>query len=285
MSLKEIVAVFVLVSFGVGAGVFMTLSEQGDETTFASDGNSPTAGSQPTSDMGLNQKVAALESQLSTLVARVEELEAQNLALTKMVPVQPAVTTESALNSAEAAQAVPRGRRDNGSPDQMISNLVAAGVDRFMAEDIVRRQSEVELKRLELRDMAIRDGTMGSAEFRNMMRELRNEEVSIRNEVDDRAYDRYLFQSGQPNRISVDSVILGSAAEQNGIQPGDMILSYEGRPVYSHRDLRSATSSGERDELVNVTVLRDDNEMTVSMPRGPLGVRLSPRYIDPDEDA
>ena len=293
MSLKEIVIAFVLISLGIGAGVYVSTSRDAPEVESNTDplvtGSSLAAGSDPQvlNADALSRKVASLESQVTLLLDRIEELESRQdavaMSLSDALPMDNGTATPTPDNPPPRAFT---GRRGQGqAPDEMIGYLTAAGVDPVLAEDIVRRQGQVELERLELRDQAIRDGSIGTPEFREKMRELRDQDVSIREEVNELAYDRYLYQSGQPNRIAVDSVILGSAAEQNGIQPGDMILRYEGRSVYNHRDLRSATSAGERDELVNVTVARNGSELTVTMPRGPLGVRLSPMFVDPDEDS
>ena len=160
--------------------------------------------------------------------------------------------------------------------------LIAAGIDPVTAEDIARRQSADALARLELRDQAIRDGTIGSEAYRDALRELRASETNLQSEVGSDAWDRYLYLTGQSNRIAVRSVMLGSAAERAGIQAGDMITSYDDSPLYQYRDLRAATIDGERDETVNLTVVRDGQPMTISLPRGPLGVRLSSLSLNPD---
>jgi hypothetical protein len=67
-------------------------------------------------------------------------------------------------------------------------------------------------------------------------------------------------------------------------QQEDMILRYEDVPLYSSRDLRSATIQGERDELVTLTIQRGDSQVTVSTQRGPLGVRLNPMSINPEQN-
>ena len=169
-----------------------------------------------------------------------------------------------------------------GMPLPVADGLIRAGLDAFTAQQIARKQSEAELRRLELRDNAIREGYMGTDRFREEISQLRGDEVRVRDEVDEASYDKYLYYTGQPNRVAVTSVLLGSAAEQSGVQQGDIILRYEDEPLYSSRDLRALTIQGERNEMVTLTVQRGNSQVTLSTRRGPLGVHLGQRSIDPE---
>ena len=103
----------------------------------------------------------------------------------------------------------------------------------------------------------------------------------MRDEIGVDVYDRYLFETGQDNRVLVDSVIPGSAGEGSGMLPGDVIERYGEQPVYDFRDLRTATSDGERGELVPVTVRRGRELVELLLPRGPIGIGLDATRIDP----
>lgn len=160
--------------------------------------------------------------------------------------------------------------------------LVRAGLDNATAEDIVRRRNQLELDKLELRDAAVRGGYLGTERYMDELQELIESGTSIRDELGDDRYDRYLFANGQTNRIRVASVMLGSAAEQSGIAEGDLILAYDDQRLFEYTELQNATSQGDRDEFVSVTIVRDDSEQTLWVPRGPLGIRLSMTRLDPD---
>ena len=78
----------------------------------------------------------------------------------------------------------------------------------------------------------------------------------------------------QRNRVRAVSVMMGSPAEMAGMKDGDMILSYDNRRMFNWNELQAATSLGERGEYVNVTVLRNGQQLNLWIPRGPLGIRL-----------
>ena len=217
---------------------------------------------QRTSNMEFN--IAEIEKRLSGLENALEtkkEIEAQDKISRKQLNDDNNVT------------------ETNGLP--MIDVLIKAGIDTFSAEEIVRKQNKSALRRLELRDNAIREGYIGTNKFREEIKKIRAEEISIRDEIDAASYDKYLFYTGRPNRIRVASVIQGSVAEAGGIQEGDRVLRYENRPIYNTGDLRSSTIEGTRGEIINLTIQRRNTLITMSVPRGPLGIRLESISVNP----
>lgn len=162
-----------------------------------------------------------------------------------------------------------------------LASLVDVGVSPENAEEIVRRQSEQEMRRLELRDRAAREGYLGTEQFFDELRELNEATPDLRDEIGEAQYDRLLFASGEDNRVSIRSVIDGSPAEQAGLRDGDIILSYDGGRIFDFSGLQGATRSGERDAPVSVEVRRGEERISLSIPRGPMGVRLAPVREDP----
>jgi membrane-associated protease RseP (regulator of RpoE activity) len=165
--------------------------------------------------------------------------------------------------------------------DERRDVLVAAGVTASLADDIVWRESRIELERLNLRDQASREGWMGSDRYREALNALSEDGGSLREEIGDSAWDRYLYLTGEDNRVAVSSVIPGSAAEAAGLQPGDLIESYAGGQPFGYNDLRQATTEGEKGELVAVRIRRGDRLIDAWVPRGPLGVRLGMTRAEP----
>ena len=74
----------------------------------------------------------------------------------------------------------------------------------------------------------------------------------------------------------------GSAAEQAGVVNGDLILSYDQHRLFNVRELVTATTEGNRYEWIDIIVERDGSVLTLSIPRGPLGVRLIPTRVNPN---
>ena len=95
---------------------------------------------------------------------------------------------------------------------------------------------------------------------------------TLREELGDADYERYLEASGRATRVSVSSVIESSPAQAAGLRPGDEIINYDGQRVFSMTDLNRQTMGGEPGETVVVDVMRDGNLVQVAMPRGPLGI-------------
>ncbi len=213
----------------------------------------------------LSQGWGRMQAELVALQQRVVSLERRPL---------PVVDDAGVDGGSDAAR--PR------TPQEQRDALVRAGVAAGTADEILWRRSQAELDRLELRDQALREGWLGTDRYREEMRALNAERVSLRDELDVDAYDRYLYETGESNRVSVDSVIAGSAGDESGLMPGDVIERYGDQLVLDFNDLRSATSAGARGELVPVQVRRGGQLVEVWLPRGPIGIRLDAARVDPN---
>ncbi|MCF7978896.1 MAG: PDZ domain-containing protein [Chromatiaceae bacterium] len=220
------------------------------------------------------------------LLARLEELsQGWGRMQAELVALQQRVVSLERRPVSAADDAATGGRADAArprTPQEQRDALVRAGVAAGTADELLWRRSQAELDRLELRDQALREGWLGTDRYREEIRALNAERVSLRDELDVEAYDRYLYETGETNRVSVDSVIAGSAGDQSGLMPGDVIERYGDELVLDFNDLRSATSAGARGELVPVQVRRDGQVVEVWMPRGPIGIRLDAARVDPN---
>lgn len=170
-----------------------------------------------------------------------------------------------------------------GAPAFDPAPVLAAGfppeeVDRFRA-----RLDELELERLYLRDRATREGWLDTPRFREESGALGREFLGLRDEFDEGLYDWVMYSTGHPNRVAVTEVLSGSAAEAAGLRNGDVIVRYDQRLVLSPTELRDATATGRAGELVAIEVQRtgDPAPLRVFVPRGPLGVRMTPTRVTP----
>ena len=161
------------------------------------------------------------------------------------------------------------------------NSLIAAGIDESSAKALLSRQSQYELARLDLVDLAEREGWADSDEFDLQLAQLDDQRVDLRTELGDEAYDRYLYERGRNNRVVIVSVIAGSEAEAAGLQVGDAIVNYASERIFSTRELQQATREGDRGELVDVLIDRQGQTLFFDVPRGPLGVSLDARKVNP----
>jgi C-terminal processing protease CtpA/Prc len=155
------------------------------------------------------------------------------------------------------------------------TQLVAAGLEPQQAKSITQFLGDIEMERLYLHDQATREGWLGTPRYRQEIMALVGREEELRLELGDTDYDLYLYGTGQPNRVIIQSLIEGSPAQKAGIQSKDIAYSYAGNRLYTIRDLVTATTEGRANESVLLEVIRDGNIYEFYLPRGPLGVRVT----------
>jgi hypothetical protein len=175
----------------------------------------------------------------------------------------------------------PPPRAGGGFRQINAATLRAAGFDQNDATFLSNRWGQQQMDLLYLRDQATREGWIDTPRYTQAVHELNNDAASLRAEIGPAAYDRFLFATGQPNRVVINSVIDSSPAHTSGLQPGDTIVTYDGNPIYSVNDLRAATTAGEPDIPVVVEVDRDGQLVELDIARGPLGVTLNPARVEP----
>jgi hypothetical protein len=162
-----------------------------------------------------------------------------------------------------------------------LDSLLRGGIEPSIAEDIVRRKNSVELKRLELQDRATRENYLNTPRYFDELEVINSNDPGLRDELGDERYDEFLFNSKQNNRILISSVMLGSAAEQAGIQKKDVVLSYDNKKMFTWQELKDATSEGQLGEYVSISIYRNGDIFSFSVPRGPLGVQLGATRLQP----
>ena len=169
---------------------------------------------------------------------------------------------------------------DRGGVDT--ESLMAAGFSAPEAENLAQRWGQQQMDLLYLRDQAIREGWIDTPRYREAAQDLRDGNASLREELGDDAYDRLLYASGQPNRLAITSVFESSPGQVSGLQPGDVIISYDGTPVRSGSDVRDATTDGDPGEPVMMEILRDGQPIEINIPRGPIGIQMDAVSVAPD---
>ncbi|MFC1827426.1 PDZ domain-containing protein [Thermodesulfobacteriota bacterium] len=215
----------------------------------------------------LQKRLSQEERQRHSLQKRVTELERKLKKLqliTKSIENEEPVAEKDTEISAEVEEELDRE-----------TQLVAAGLEPQQAKSITQFLDDIEMERLYLHDQATREGWLGTPRYRQEIMTLVEREEELRLELGDTDYDLYLYGTGQPNRVIIQSVIEDSPAQKVGIQSKDIAYSYAGNRLYSMRDLVTATTEGIANESVLLEVIRDGNIYEFYLPRGPLGVRVT----------
>ena len=215
----------------------------------------------------LQKSLSQEERQRHSLQKRVTELERKLKKLqliTKSIENEEPVAEKDTEMSAEVEEELDRE-----------TQLVAAGLEPQQAKSITQFLGDIEMERLYLHDQATREGWLGTPRYRQEIMTLVEREEELRLELGDTDYDLYLYGTGQPNRVIIQSVIEDSPAQKVGIQSKDIAYSYAGNRLYNIRDLVTATTEGIANESVLLEVIRDGNIYEFYLPRGPLGVRVT----------
>lgn len=208
------------------------------------------------------------------LQQQVDELEARLAALESAPDSRGGITRE---------RTPPSGNRRGEDGGVSEAALVAAGFSEAEAAYYRRRNDEAAMAQLYLRDQAEREGWIGTPRYFESLQEIRSGLESIRDEMDDEAYARYLYALGRPNQVTIQRVLSGSAAQTAGLQPGDVLLGYEGDRVFAASDVRRATQDGDAGDTVTLEVLRDGQTIQAYVPRGPLGISMRSESVLPDD--
>jgi hypothetical protein len=215
----------------------------------------------------------SLEAQVHDSQAQTRRLEGQVTTLTGQV----AALTET-VSRLERETVKKRGSTGQQADE---ASFIAAGFNPTTAAKLVKQLGQFALDKMYLRDQATREGWIGTSKYREEQAALQQQNEAFRAELSEDEYDRFLYTTGRPNRIRVESVMGESQAEWAGLQPGDHIVRYAGEPMHGWSDLRRASSDGEAGALVPIQVEREGRIVQLSIERGPLGVRLGTESVKP----
>ena len=210
-----------------------------------------------------------LEEQIDTLSTRLDMLQAR--------VEQPGTdrTLDERFKARLAARAERRG-------PLTVERLTDAGLDESTARSLKSKVDDIAMQRLYLRDQAQREGWLGDSRYRDEVRRLGQAQAGLQNEFGSEVYDAYLYASGRPNRIEVQNVLDNSPAFEAGLRTGDQILSYNGQRTFQTNELRQATQQGRSGEMIPVQIIRNGQPMDIYVPRGPLGIQMTGRSVNPD---
>ena len=225
----------------------------------------------------VEERLAALEQALGIERQARQLLQEEVLFLNDTID-RLRVPGQPAADPAGTADPEPRAERNRRTADGRQRNerradrLVEVGFTPTEAEWIMRRESALQMEALQARYDALRAGEPVNYFSGGARRQ------ALRQELGDTDYARYLEARGRPTRVAISAVLEGSPALAAGLQPGDQILNYDGRRVFSMDEITALTMEGNAGQNVLVDITRDGVQMQMSIPRGPLGVTGGRRF-------
>ena len=288
---SRIFAFVVAVAVGAGIGAFTAARMASDDSSSETDSRhvAATLAERLTSvepnELDPEQVAQIVDSLMQILDEEIKERQVLAEQLEEVRSEMAELQQNLRARVEEAFLDTPR-TEDVRSPDAQVNQsqeerLAASGFTPQQFEDLRRREEGAQMQQIELNDRAIREGWVNSPRYFEELNRLTSGTDSIRRELGDDAYDRYLYASGRPNRIAVGSVIATSPAEQAGFKTGDVIRSYGGERVFSSAQLVNLRSAGKIGTSVVVEIVRDGELMQITMLRGPMGVQTRPDRVDP----
>lgn len=223
-------------------------------------------------------EIKALRSRMEALEQQLENIQAINL----QDPV------ENISSEEELAERAAQARRETGRRNaqgiisrraerrqqqkaQRERQLKEAGFDPVTIDRIDDLEASARLQQLDARweaqRKAMEQGDWGFFDDGEITRK------QLESELGTDAYERYVKATGGRLSVNISGVIPGSAAAAAGLMAGDDILSYDNRRTMRSFSLQMATVQGDRGEPVVVEFERNGQRMSVTVPRGPLGVQ------------
>ena len=288
---------------GVGAVIGATLNSPSEPEPAAhvpTEKQKPSQAQQPANPFSSNVNISSSDTnQYEYLSKTVESLQAR---LNQEIDKRQALEKKIALLEKSVATAAPKNNENDNQPSQVSETdqsphqfnatsgntnwfneeaLVDAGVDPTRVSYLKDAFEQAEMEKLYLRDQATREGWMGTKRYQDAAKKIADRTSSLRSELTGPEYDAYLYATGRSNRVIVESVLGGSPASNAGIEAGDTILRYDNKQIYSWSDLTTATSEGDPNATVMVTVERNGQQQQLYVPRGPLGIRLTTDSVAP----
>jgi PDZ domain len=206
-----------------------------------------------------------LEDELQSVYAELDRLEAG------ATGGAPSTNGEDASASAASGRVTRFG--SSRSPADRAKGLVDGGFSQDRADWIVKRESELQMQAMQ----AIFEARRNSEPFDPSAPGM-NPQSTLRAEIGDDEYEKYLQATGRPTAVDVGTVLESSPAQRAGLQAGDQITAYDGKRVFNYWDLNQQTLEGAPGSSVVVDIVRDGVPMQVVLPRGAIGISMNRRW-------
>lgn len=239
------------------------------------------------------QRLDALEQELAAEARRRREIEAELARLDERVSQSSVVDDSAIAESLDSrsdfsatveepavaeATVTPPARRPpfDLDDDELIERFIAAGIAPERAQWIMTRTQELRMQALQAQYEAAREGRPIDPTLAAF-----SPAGTLREELGDADYERYLQALGRPTSVYVRDVLATSPGAQAGIKPGDQVVKFDGERVFDMGELNRLVLEGEPGQMVAVDVMRDGQLVQLYVPRGPIGItggRIGPAF-------
>jgi hypothetical protein len=267
--LRTVLLVGAGLAAGLAAAYWLAGSPAAEPTAQLVDSPPPAPSELPGRIVELERQLGAEIDKRTALEQRVGELGRELDELHAAAPAARTADTDSpdspppAAADAAAGQRFARNFRPQ-TPEQRVSTLEEGGFSPDRAAWIEQRRSELQLQAMQAQYAQRRGESVDPAQMRP--------EQTLRSELGDADYEKYLQAQGRPTKVGVFNVLPSSPAEKAGMQPGDQIVSYAGQRVFNMADLTDLTLQGTPGQSVTLEVQRNQQTVQLVIPRGPIGI-------------
>lgn len=218
------------------------------------------------------------EQQLRALTQRLEEESRLRQALAQQVTQlqQQLSSQQSMANSVTSVTAdpVPLQTAATSYQASQQQRQKQMGLSKQQMDDYAVLLDQRHLALSELRITARREGWYQTERYHQAMNQLIVEKSPSQLLSED-DYDRYIYVRDGKNRVAVKRILKTSAADQAGIEVGDIVFRYNGQRIYSPNDLYSAQAAEISTSLVSVEIKRQGQLLQYSLPKNALGVMVT----------
>jgi membrane-associated protease RseP (regulator of RpoE activity) len=259
--MKKMLAL-VFVGVAAGAAIYLFKVRQPEPATLL-------VSAEDAQSVDVQKSLSALDRRVRELTAEVQSLKEAS-GKTATSPQDPAIAVEGRRR--RGGDGTPFGEQPSEEQIKAMreqfqerenERIKAAGLTPERMTAINRRVEELRVAAMQAQYEAQRTGQRVDGT---------NIEQTLRKELGDAEYERYLKASGRPTEVRVMDVLATSAAEKSGLKAGDEIVSYNGKRVFDARDLNTLSQQSAAGSSVTVEVKRNGQTVQMSVPAGPLGV-------------
>jgi hypothetical protein len=154
------------------------------------------------------------------------------------------------------------------------ANLLAAGFSQSRIEWIKRRADELKSQR-EQADFERRQNGLPPPDPYMFSAYMFDADLDLQDELGDAEYEKYRKALGRPTAVLITGVEERSNAANAGLRANDEIVMFDDERVFSVDQVRSlAAKVKPGTKLISVEVIRDGRLMRLSVPAGPLGIKM-----------